>query len=152
MRPWDWRYYAEKRRRALYDFDESAIRAHLPLDNVLAAAFDVAGRLFGLPSTTAFDVDLPIPTPAPARSKDASGRHVALFIGDFFARPEKHSGAWMSALRDQHRLDGVSTPIVVNVLNAARGAKGEPALLSLRRGAHAVPRIRPRRCTGCCPT
>jgi len=130
LQAWDWRYYAEKRRQALYDFDEGAIRAHLPLDNVLAAAFDVAGRLFGLTFAERFDVDLPHPEARGFEAKDADGRHVALFIGDFFARPEKRSGAWMSAFRDQHRLDGDVTPIVVNVLNAARGAKGEPALLS----------------------
>ena len=130
LKPWDWRYYAEKRRRALYDFDEGALRAHLPLDNVLAAAFDVAGRLFGLQFEERFDVELPHPEARAFEAKDATGRHVALFIGDFFARPEKRSGAWMSAFRDQHRLDGEVTPIVVNVLNAARGAKGEPALLS----------------------
>ncbi len=130
LKPWDWRYYAEKRRQALYDFDESAIRAHLPLDNVLAAAFDVAGRLFGLIFEERHDVDLPHADARAFVVKDSQGRHVALFIGDFFARPEKHSGAWMSALRDQHRLDGVSTPIVVNVLNAARSGEGAPALLS----------------------
>ena len=130
LQPWDWRYYAEKRRQSLYDFDEGAIRAHLPLDNVLAAAFDVAGRLFGLTFEERSDVDLPHPDARAWEAKDAGGRHVALFIGDFFARPEKRSGAWMSAFRDQHRLDGEVTPIVVNVLNAARGAKGEPALLS----------------------
>jgi peptidyl-dipeptidase Dcp len=130
LQPWDWRYYAEKRRQALYDFDESALRAHLQLDNVIAAAFDVAGRLFGLSFEERRDIDLPHPDARAFEVKDAQGRHVALFVGDFFARPEKHSGAWMSAFRDQHRLDGGATPIVVNVLNAARGAKGEPALLS----------------------
>ena len=93
LQPWDWRYYAEKRRQALYDFDEGAIRAHLPLDNVLAAAFDVAGRLFGLKFEERFDIDLPHPEARAFEAKDAMGRHVALFIGDFFARPEKRSGA-----------------------------------------------------------
>ncbi|MDE3175360.1 MAG: M3 family metallopeptidase [Pseudomonadota bacterium] len=130
LKPWDWRYYAEKRRQALYDFDESAIRAHLPLDNVLAAAFAVAGRLFGLTFEERRDVELPHPDARAFEVKDKAGRHVALFIGDFFARPDKHSGAWMSALRDQHRLDGDHTPIVVNVLNAARGGEGAPTLLS----------------------
>jgi peptidyl-dipeptidase Dcp len=130
LQPWDWRYYAEKRRHALYDFDESQLRAHLALDNVIAAAFDVAQRLFGLQFEERSDVDLPHPDARAFEVKDAAGRHVALFIGDFFARPEKHSGAWMSSLRDQHRLDGGATPIVVNVLNAARGGAGEPALLS----------------------
>jgi peptidyl-dipeptidase Dcp len=130
LKPWDWRFYAEKRRQALYDFDESAIRAHLPLENVLAAAFDVARRLFGLSFQERFDVDLPHADARAFEVRDAQGRHVALFIGDYFARPEKHSGAWMSALRDQHRLDGGATPIVVNVLNAARGGEGGPTLLS----------------------
>jgi len=130
LQAWDWRYYAEKRRQAMYDFDESAIRAHFPLDNVIAAAFDVAGRLFGLQFEPRADVDLPHPEARAFEVKDATGRHVAVFIGDFFARAEKHSGAWMSAFRDQHRLDGGASPIVVNVLNAARGARDEPALLS----------------------
>jgi peptidyl-dipeptidase Dcp len=77
LQPWDWRYYAEKRRQALYDFDESAIRAHLPLDNVIAAAFDVAGRLFGLTFEERFDVDLPHPDARAWEVKDARGRHVA---------------------------------------------------------------------------
>ncbi len=130
LKPWDWRFYAEKRRQALFDFDESAIRAHLPLENVIAAAFDVANRLVGLSFEERFDVDLPHAEARAWEAKDKQGRHVALFIGDFFARPEKHSGAWMSSFRDQHKLDGGQTPIVVNVLNAARGAKDEPALLS----------------------
>ncbi len=130
LKPWDWRYYAEKRRQALYDFDESEIRAHLPLENVLAAAFDVAHRLFGLGFEERFDVDLPHPDARAFAVKGGDGRDVALFIGDFFARPEKHSGAWMSAFRDQERLDGEVTPIVVNVLNAARGGEGGPTLLS----------------------
>jgi peptidyl-dipeptidase Dcp len=130
LKPWDWRYYAEKRRQALYDFDESELREHLALDNVIAAAFDVAHRLFGLSFEVRHDVDLPHLDARAWEVKDALGRHVALFIGDFFARPEKHSGAWMSSFRDQHRLDGGETPIVVNVLNAARGAASGPALLS----------------------
>ncbi len=130
LKPWDWRYYAEKRRQALHDVDESAIRAHLPLDNVIAAAFDVAHRLFGLTFEARFDVDLPHPDARAYEVKDADGRHVALFIGDYFARPEKHSGAWMSAMRDQHRLDGDVKPIIMNVVNAARGGEGAPALLS----------------------
>ncbi len=127
LQPWDWRYYAEKRREALYKFDEGELRAHLALDSVLDAAFYVAERLFGLKFTERHDVDLPHPDARAWEARDAAGRHVGLFIGDFFARPEKRSGAWMSAFRDQHKLDGATTPIIVNVLNAARG---EPALLS----------------------
>ena len=130
LKPWDWRYYTEKRRQTLYHFDESAIRAHLPVENVLAAAFDVAEKLFGLHFAERHDVDLPHADARAYEAKDGRGKHVALFIADVFARGEKRSGAWMSAFRDQYRLDGETTPIVVNVLNAARGGEGEPALLS----------------------
>ena len=130
LQAWDWRYYAEKRRAALYAFDEGELRAHLPLDNVLEAAFYVAGRLFGLSFAPRADIDLPHPDARAWEAKDADGRSVGLFIGDFFARADKRSGAWMNAFRDQHRLDGGASPIILNVLNAARGAPGEPALLS----------------------
>ena len=127
LQPWDWRYYAEKRREALYKFDEGELRAHLTLDSVLEAAFYVANRLFGLTFEARDDVDLPHPDARAFAAKDAQGRHVGLFIGDFFARSDKRSGAWMSSFRDQHKLDGGATPIIVNVNNAARG---DPALLS----------------------
>jgi peptidyl-dipeptidase Dcp len=61
---------------------------------------------------------------------DAQGRHVALFIGDYFARQSKHSGAWMTSLRDQERLSGDIRPIVLNVCNFSKPSAGEPALLS----------------------
>ncbi len=130
LQAWDWRYYAEKRRATLYRFDEGELRAHLPLDNVLAAAFYVAERLFGLKFEERADIDLAHPDARAWEAKDAQGRHRGLFIGDFFARSEKRSGAWMNAFRDQHKLDGGAAPIILNVLNAARGAPGEPALLS----------------------
>ena len=75
---------------------------------------------------------------------DKKGAHVGIFMGDYFARPTKRSGAWMSAFRAQHKLGKGQSPIIVNVLNFAKGGEGEPALLSLRRCAHAVSRIRTR--------
>ena len=130
LKPWDWRYYAEKRRKALYDFDEGALKAHLPLNNIIDAAFDVARRLFGLSFEELGDVDLPHEDARAWRVSDAGGKSVALFIADYFNRPSKHSGAWMSALRDQQKLDGETTPIVMNVMNFARGGDGEACLLS----------------------
>ena len=72
------------------------------------------------------------------------GRHIGVFFGDYFARPSKRSGAWMTGLRDQEKLDGEVRPLVLNVMNFNKGANGEPTLLSLRRRPHAVPRVRPR--------
>jgi peptidyl-dipeptidase Dcp len=61
---------------------------------------------------------------------DRAGKHVGLFIGDYFARGSKHSGAWMTSLRDQERLTGSVTPIILNICNFSKPAAGEPALLS----------------------
>jgi peptidyl-dipeptidase Dcp len=130
LMPWDWRFYAEKRRRALYAVDEGAVKAHLPLEQVIAAAFEVARRLFGLHFAERRDIDLPHPDARAWTVTDAGGAPVALFIGDYFARASKHSGAWMSAWRDQSRFEGETLPIVSNVMNFARGADGEACLLS----------------------
>jgi peptidyl-dipeptidase Dcp len=132
MAGWDWRYYAEKVRKARFDVDEAEVKPYLALDRVIAAAFDCASRLFGV----SFEerTDLPIYN-AEVRCwevKGRDGRHVGLFVGDYFARPSKRSGAWMSGWRKAHKLDAEEVrPIVVNVMNFAKGAPGEPALLSL---------------------
>ena len=125
LEPWDWRFYAEKRRKALHDFDEAALKPYLSLDAMIEAAFDVAHRLFGL-SFTPLDAPLYHPD-ARAWEVTRDGRHMAVFIGDYFARPSKRSGAWMSTFRDQSAMAGEVRPIVVNVCNFA---KGDPALLS----------------------
>jgi peptidyl-dipeptidase Dcp len=130
LKPWDWRFYAEKRRRALYDFDEGVLKAHLPLERIIEAAFDVARRLFGLSFKERRDVDLPHRDARAWCVNDAKGAAIALFIGDYFARPSKHSGAWMGALRDQARLDGDTLPIVLNTMNFAKPGAGEACLLS----------------------
>jgi len=128
--PWDWRYYAEKERAARYALDEAEVRQHFELEAMIAAAFDTASRLFGLRFSERTDLKL---YHADVRSwdvTDAEGRHVALFLGDYFARPSKRSGAWMSSFRSQQKLSGDIRPIVVNVLNFARGGEGQPTLLS----------------------
>jgi peptidyl-dipeptidase Dcp len=125
---WDWHYYAQKRRRALHDLDEAAIKPYFQLDQMIAASFDCAQRLFGLAFT---------PIDAPRYHPDVrlwevtrNGAHVAVFIGDYFARGSKRSGAWCAALRSQKRLGGDTRPHVVNVCNFAKPEDGKPALLS----------------------
>ena len=129
LAPWDWRYYAEKVRKARYDLDEAQIKPYLQLDRMIAMAFEAARRLFGLTFTPA-DIPLHHPDARAWRVAGADGREVGLFIGDYFARPSKHSGAWMTSLRDQDRLAGDVRPVIVNVMNFAKPAPGEPALLS----------------------
>ncbi|NBB97090.1 MAG: peptidase M3 [Alphaproteobacteria bacterium] len=125
LQPWDWRYYAEKLRRAEHDLDEAALKPYLSLDNMIAAAFDCAHKLFGLEFRP---LDVPLYHPdARAWEVTRDGRHMAVFIGDYFARGSKRSGAWCSTMRSQRKLGGDVRPIVVNICNFA---KGDPALLS----------------------
>jgi peptidyl-dipeptidase Dcp len=126
--PWDWRYYAEKVRQRKYALDEAELKPYFVLDNMVAAAFDSAGRLFGVAFVA--PPDCPVYHPDvrawEVRDKD-SGRAIGLLLHDNFARPGKRSGAWMSSYRIQEALDGEVLPIVVNNNNFV---KGEPTLLS----------------------
>ena len=127
---WDWRFYAEKLRKARYDLDESEIKPYLPLDQIIEAAFYTANRLFGLSFTPRADVPVYHPDVRVWEVTGAQGKHVGVFFGDYFARASKRSGAWMTTLRDQERLDGEVRPLVLNVMNFNKGAAGEPTLLS----------------------
>lgn len=132
LAPHDWRHYAEKVRRRDYDLDEGDIKAYLVLDNIAAAAFDTATKLFGLAFTPRDDVPVYHPDVEAYDVRDRDGRHLALFYADYFARPSKRSGAWNSGFRGQHNMDGgEQRPIVVNVMNFAKGGEGEPTLLSV---------------------
>jgi peptidyl-dipeptidase Dcp len=129
LAPHDWRYYAEKLRKAKYDLDEAEIKPYLQLDKMIEAAFEAARRLFGL-TFTPVAVPLYHPDARAWDVTDAQGRHVARFIGDYFARSSKHSGAWSTSLRDQEKLSADIRPVVLNVCNFSKPAVGEPALLS----------------------
>ena len=127
---WDWRYYAEKERQARFDLDEGEVRGYLELNNILAAAFDTAEKLFGIKFKEREDVPVYHPDVRAWEVTTRKGEHVGLFLGDYFARPSKRSGAWMSSYRGQQKLTGDVRPIVVNVMSVARGAPGTPTLLS----------------------
>ncbi len=122
---WDWRYYAEKRRKAEHDLDETALKPYLQLDRMIEASFACANRLFGLEFKP---LDVPLYHPdCRAWEVTRDGKHIAVFIGDYFARGSKRSGAWCSAMRGQAKFPKEQAPVVINVCNFA---KGDPALLS----------------------
>ena len=125
LEPWDWRYYAEKRRRAEHDLDEAALKPYLALEAMIEAAFSCANRLFGLEFAP---LDVPL-YHADCRAWEVTrgGKHLAVFIGDYFARGSKRSGAWCSAMRAQAKYPREQAPVVINVCNFA---KGDPCLLS----------------------
>ncbi|WP_309611760.1 M3 family metallopeptidase [Sphingomonas sp.] len=130
LEAWDWRYFADRIRRERYAYDAGAIRAHLSLEKVRAAAFAAAGRLYGLQFTRRSDVSVYQRDVAAWGVSDASGADVGLLYTDYLARAEKHGGAWMGSLRVQESMDGPVLPIVYAVANFA-GASNDEALLSL---------------------
>ena len=132
IEPWDWRYYAEKVRAARYDLDDAAIKPYFPLERMVEAVFDCAHRLFGLtfiekPHIKAYHPDVKV---YEVRDGRAANRLVGVFLHDNFARATKRGGAWMSSYRLQSRIEGNVLPIIVNNNNFAKGAPGEPTLLS----------------------
>ncbi len=134
LQAWDWRYWAEQVRQQRYAVDDAEIKPYFPLPQVVAAAFDCAQRLFGLHFKRRDDIAVYHPDVAAYEVSDAQGRLVAVFLQDNFARPSKRSGAWMSALRWQSRNEpsgAPALPVILNNNNFAKGAPGQPTLLSL---------------------
>jgi len=130
LAPWDWRYYAEKLRQRQCDINEATVKPYFQLRHIIEGAFYAANRLFGLSFEKRQDIVAWHPDVEAWEVRDAQGRHRGLFLGDYFARSSKRSGAWMTTLRDQEKIDGDIRPLVVNVMNFSKGGAGEPSLLS----------------------
>lgn len=135
IEPWDWSYYSEKVRQDKFAFSESDVKPYFQLDNMIAASFDVANRLFGLTFKERKDIVGHHPDAKVFEVFDPNGNTKAIFIADYYSRPSKRSGAWMSAYQGQHKLtndDGSvgRLPFIYNIMNFAKPAEGEPALLS----------------------
>jgi peptidyl-dipeptidase Dcp len=131
--PWDYLYYAEKVRKAKYALSEDEIKPYFALDNMIAASFYMAERLYGL-SFEEITGKVPVfhPDVRVWEVKDrATGAHRGLFYGDYFARAAKRSGAWASLYRWHETFAGTRTPLSSNNNNFVRGAPGEPVLISL---------------------
>ncbi|WP_336288010.1 M3 family metallopeptidase [Bartonella sp. CB60] len=128
---WDWRYYTEKLRAEKFSFDGAEIKYYFQLDRMIEAAFTVAEKLFGLSFEEKNTVALWHPDARLWEVKKSDGSLLGHFIGDYFARSSKRSGAWMSNLQSQHKLDNGQKPIIYNICNFAKPPKGEVALLSL---------------------
>ena len=130
IEPWDYRYYAEKVRKEKYDLDESAIKPYLQLEKLREGMFWVAGELFGLRFAAVTDVPVYHPDVRVWKVTRDSGELVGLWYFDPYARTGKQSGAWMSAYRNQERMDGEVRTLVSNNSNFVPGKPGEPILIS----------------------
>ncbi|HLA96211.1 MAG TPA: M3 family metallopeptidase, partial [Pyrinomonadaceae bacterium] len=131
IEPWDYRYYAEKVRKAKYDLDQNEVKPYLQLDKIREAMFFVAGELFNFTFTQVKDVPVFHPDVTVWEVKDkTTGKHVGLWYFDPYARDGKRSGAWMNAYRNQERFDGDISTIVSNNSNFVKVKPGEAILIS----------------------
>ncbi|MCA3324103.1 MAG: M3 family metallopeptidase [Roseomonas sp.] len=127
IEPWDWRYWAERARRAKHAFDGAALKPHFELNAMLRALFETAQRLFGLNFEERADIPRYHADLRGFEALDAAGNHVGLLLLDNYARPGKRSGAWMSSFRVADGLGEGTAPIIINNNNVARAT---PTLLS----------------------
>lgn len=133
IEPWDYRYYAEKVRKARYDLDSDEIKQYLQLDKLREAMHFVAGELFNFEFTPVPEGSVPVfheDVKVWEVTDKTTGEHVGLWYLDPYARPGKRSGAWATAYRDHENLDGPQTVLASNNANFIKGAPGEPVLIS----------------------
>jgi peptidyl-dipeptidase Dcp len=131
--PWDYRYYAEKVRKAKYDLDSDEVKQYLQLDNLIHAVHFVAGELFNFEFTPLAEGTVPVYHPDVKVwdvTDRTTGAHVGLWYLDPFARPGKRSGAWATTYRDHETFDGLRATLGSNNSNFIKGAPGEPVLIS----------------------
>src|SRR5437773_2056109 len=127
---WDWPYYSEKVRKARYAFDESELRPYYELNHViLDGVFFAANKEYGLTFKERHDIPVYQPDVRVFEVYDRDGKPLALFLGDYYARPSKRGGAWMNAYVQQSDLFGTK-PVVANHLNIPKPPPGEPTLLT----------------------
>ena len=128
---WDWRYYADRAKKAKYDFDENLIRPYLKLENVRDGMFLFANKLYGVTFTAIDSIPLPHPDAVAFECKDKDGSHLGVLYFDFFPRESKRGGAWCGQYRGQTYKDGKKiAPVVTIVCNFTKPSAGQPALLT----------------------
>ncbi|WP_444922548.1 M3 family metallopeptidase [Microbulbifer sp. CnH-101-G] len=133
IEPWDYRYYAEKVRKAKYDLNSDEVKQYLQLDNLREAMFYVAGELFNFKFTPVKEGSVPVfheDVKVWEVTDKTSGDHIGLWYLDPFARAGKRSGAWATMYRDHSTFDGKKNVLSSNNSNFIKGAPGEPVLVS----------------------
>jgi len=131
LEAWDWWYYAEKLKKQQYDLDDELLKPYFELENVRKGMFDVASKLYGLTFVERFDIPKPHENAHTFEVFDFDGTHQAILIVDFFPRPSKRAGAWMSSYRKQYKISGQNiTPVITMVMNFSKPTSGKPSLLT----------------------
>jgi peptidyl-dipeptidase Dcp len=131
VQPWDWSYYAEKLKAEKYAFNEDTLRPYFELNQVIKGVFGLAGKLYGLQFKPIANVPVYNPEVKVFEVRDRNGKYLALLYTDFFPRPGKRAGAWMTEFKGQW-MDGKrnSRPHVSLVMNFTRPTNSKPALLT----------------------
>jgi peptidyl-dipeptidase Dcp len=130
LEPWDWAYYAEKVRQEKFNFDESQLKPYFEMKNVLEnGVFYAANQFYGLSFKQRTDLPTYHPDVVVYDVFDKDGKQLAIFLGDFYARPSKRGGAWMNSYVDQSRLMGF-LPVVANHQNIPKPSAGKPTLMT----------------------
>ena len=128
LEAWDWWYYTEKLRKERYNLEEDEIKPYFKLENVREGAFAVANKLYGITLTKKEGVPVYHPDVEVFEVKDADGSQLGIFYVDYFPRPGKSGGAWMSNYREQQ---GDIRPLVCNVASFTKPVGDTPSLLTL---------------------
>jgi len=130
LEAWDWRYYSEKVRLAQFDLNEEQIKPYFELEKMIEAAFYSAKQLFGIDFVRRTDLPIYHSDVRTWEVKAKDGKTIGIFYGDYYAKPNKSSGAWMNSIREQQFFGGPVLPVIINNLNFNKPAKGEACLLS----------------------
>lgn len=131
LEKWDGAYYSEKLKKQLFDLDDEKLKPYFKLENVLAGAFTIANKLYGLTFTEIFDIDKYHDEVITYEVKDEHGLLVAVFYADFFPRKGKRNGAWMTSFKSQYIQNGVNErPHISNVCNFTKPTETKPSLLT----------------------
>jgi len=131
LQPWDWWYYAEKLKKAKYELDDEILRPYFKLENVRQGVFDVANKLYGITLVERNDISVYHPDVKAIEVKEADGSHIGILYVDYFPRPSKRGGAWMSEYRGQSKKNGeMITPVICNVGNFSKPTAEKPSLLT----------------------
>ena len=131
LESWDFSYWSEKYKEAEYALNDELLKPYFRLEDCIDAVFDLAGRLYGLTFTEISGVPVYHKDVKVYDVKDENGRHMALFYADFFPRPGKSGGAWMTAFREQSICNGVEErPFISIVTNFTKPTENAPSLLT----------------------
>ena len=131
IEPWDWAYYAERVRKAKYALDEELTKPYFKMENVRQGVFNTAHRLFGLNFEKLEDIPVYNPEVEGFKVTDADDSLIGVLLTDYFPRPTKRGGAWMTNFVEQTGLDKEVRPVIVNVGNFSKPVDGKPGLLTL---------------------